>query len=224
MLVLALLDFWLAWKVTSIQCLPIHSKHFNFVFFSGKMYLNGNILVFLFPFFFLALLLLAFLFCVSIKYFNWFSVCFLQYLPHSEHRDDATPISNGWQGSEVIQSVWSVGGSGHNKSYCHTLAISICPLTWREDRRGTTDDQATSGLMSVCLSQPSVTAEKEKTEGATWLGRIIREQIERWDQVTALRFQTGGRHQKPLACLLASALVTWSMYDICRTVMRIYIY
>ena len=31
---------------------------------------------------------------------------------------------------------------------------------------------------------------KEKTEGSTGLGRMTREQIERWDQMTALRFQT----------------------------------
>ena len=34
-------------------------------------------------------------------------------------------------------------------------------------------------------------AKKEKTEGATGLGRKTREQIERWNQMTALRFQTG---------------------------------
>ena len=35
---------------------------------------------------------------------------------------------------------------------------------------------------------------KEKTEGATGLGRrIIREQIARWNQMTALRFLTAGK-------------------------------
>ena len=33
---------------------------------------------------------------------------------------------------------------------------------------------------------------REKTEGATGLGRITREQIELWNQMTALGFQTGG--------------------------------
>ena len=32
---------------------------------------------------------------------------------------------------------------------------------------------------------------KEKTEGATEPGRITIEQTERWNQLTALRFQTG---------------------------------
>ena len=31
----------------------------------------------------------------------------------------------------------------------------------------------------------------EKTEGATGLGKITREQIERWNEMTARRFQTG---------------------------------
>ena len=35
---------------------------------------------------------------------------------------------------------------------------------------------------------------KEKTEGATGLGRITREQLEKWNQMTAVRLQTGGRH------------------------------
>ena len=33
---------------------------------------------------------------------------------------------------------------------------------------------------------------KERTEGATGLGRITREQIEKWNQMTALRVQAGG--------------------------------
>ena len=33
---------------------------------------------------------------------------------------------------------------------------------------------------------------KEKTEGATRPGRITREKMEKWNQMTALRFQTGG--------------------------------
>ena len=34
--------------------------------------------------------------------------------------------------------------------------------------------------------------QKQKAEGATGLGRITREQIKRCNQMTALRFQTGG--------------------------------
>ena len=42
---------------------------------------------------------------------------------------------------------------------------------------------------------------KEKTEGAAGQDRITRKQIERWNQTTAARFQTGGRHQKSPASL-----------------------
>ena len=38
-------------------------------------------------------------------------------------------------------------------------------------------------------------AEKDKTERVTGLGRGTREEIAKWNQMTALRFQTGGRHQ-----------------------------
>ena len=34
-----------------------------------------------------------------------------------------------------------------------------------------------------------VVSKKEKTEGATGLGRITREEIDRWNQMTALKFQ-----------------------------------
>ena len=44
---------------------------------------------------------------------------------------------------------------------------------------------------------------KEKTEGATGPGRITREQIEKCNQITALRSQTRERHQKSLASLRA---------------------
>ena len=37
--------------------------------------------------------------------------------------------------------------------------------------------------------------EKYKTERVTRLGRRTREEIAKWNQMTALRFQTGGRHQ-----------------------------
>ena len=38
-------------------------------------------------------------------------------------------------------------------------------------------------------------AEKDKTERVTGLGRRTREEIAKWNQMTALKFQTGGRHQ-----------------------------
>ena len=44
---------------------------------------------------------------------------------------------------------------------------------------------------------------REKTEWATGLGRITRDQIESWNQLTALRFQTWGKHQKSPASLSA---------------------
>ena len=36
-------------------------------------------------------------------------------------------------------------------------------------------------------------AEKDKTERVTGLGRRTREEIEKWNQMTTLRFRTGGR-------------------------------
>ena len=46
-------------------------------------------------------------------------------------------------------------------------------------------------------------AENDKTERVTGLGRRTREEIAKWNQMTALRFQTGGggRHQTSLASL-----------------------
>ena len=40
---------------------------------------------------------------------------------------------------------------------------------------------------------------KEKTEGATGLGRVTKKQIEKWNKMTAPIFLTGGRHQKCMA-------------------------
>ena len=44
-------------------------------------------------------------------------------------------------------------------------------------------------------------AENDKTERVTGLGRRTREEIAKWNQMTALRFQTGGRHQTAPASL-----------------------
>ena len=44
-------------------------------------------------------------------------------------------------------------------------------------------------------------AEKDKTERVTGLGRRTREEIAKCNQMTALRFQTGGRRQTSPASL-----------------------
>ena len=44
-------------------------------------------------------------------------------------------------------------------------------------------------------------AEKDKTEQVTGLGRRTEEEIANWNQMTALRFQTGRRHQTSPASL-----------------------
>ena len=44
-------------------------------------------------------------------------------------------------------------------------------------------------------------AENDKTERVTGLGSRTREEIAKWNQMTALRFQTGGRHQTSPASL-----------------------
>ena len=44
-------------------------------------------------------------------------------------------------------------------------------------------------------------AEKDQIERVTGLGRRTREEIAKWNQMTALRFQTGGRHQASPASL-----------------------
>ena len=42
---------------------------------------------------------------------------------------------------------------------------------------------------------------KDKTERITGLGRRTREEIVKWNQMIALRFKTGGRHQTSPASL-----------------------
>ena len=44
-------------------------------------------------------------------------------------------------------------------------------------------------------------AEEDKTKKLTGLGRRTREEIAKWNQMTALRFQTGRRHHTFLASL-----------------------
>ena len=55
-------------------------------------------------------------------------------------------------------------------------------------------------------------AENDKTERVTGLGRRTREEIAKWNQMTALRFQTGGRHQTSPASLrgLPKGFMTWT--------------
>ena len=51
------------------------------------------------------------------------------------------------------------------------------------------------------LEKKGQQAEKDTTERVTRLGRRTREAIAKWNQMTALRFQTGGRHQTSPASL-----------------------
>ena len=44
-------------------------------------------------------------------------------------------------------------------------------------------------------------AENDQTERVTGQGRRTREEIAKWNQMTALRFHTGGRHQTSPASL-----------------------
>ena len=53
--------------------------------------------------------------------------------------------------------------------------------------------------------------EKDKTERITGLGRRTREDIAKWNKMTALRFQTGGRHQTSPAYLRGAC---WGLGDI----------
>ena len=50
-------------------------------------------------------------------------------------------------------------------------------------------------------NRPTASEEEDRTKG---LNKIINEQIQKWNQMTALRFQTGGRWQTFLASLLVS--------------------
>ena len=45
-------------------------------------------------------------------------------------------------------------------------------------------------------SQENGPAEKDRMERVTGLSRRTKEEIVKWNQMTALRFQTVGRHQK----------------------------
>ena len=51
-------------------------------------------------------------------------------------------------------------------------------------------------------------AEKDKTEKVTGLGRGTRQEIAKWNQMTALRFQTGGKHQTSPASLRSTRPIT----------------
>ena len=55
-------------------------------------------------------------------------------------------------------------------------------------------------------------AEKDKTERATGLGRREREEIAKWNQTTALRFQTGGRHQTSQTSLWGNTKVVCELF------------
>ena len=51
------------------------------------------------------------------------------------------------------------------------------------------------------LEERASMQKKDKTERVTGLGRRTREEIAKWNQMTALRFQTMGRHQTSPASL-----------------------
>ena len=53
-------------------------------------------------------------------------------------------------------------------------------------------------------------AENDKTERLTGLGKRTRKEIAKWNQMTALRFQTGGRHQTSPASLRGADIGRWS--------------
>ena len=57
-------------------------------------------------------------------------------------------------------------------------------------------------------------AENDKTERVTGLGRRKREEIAKWNQMTALRFQTRGRHQTSPASLRGTEAITNLKYYI----------
>ena len=57
-----------------------------------------------------------------------------------------------------------------------------------------------------------------KTERATGVGRRARKEIVKWNQTTALRFKTGGRHQTSLASLRGPLL--WADRQIDRQIDR----
>ena len=50
---------------------------------------------------------------------------------------------------------------------------------------------------------------KDKTERVTGLDRKTREEIVKWNQMTALRLQSWGRHQTSPASLVASVKGSW---------------
>ena len=52
-------------------------------------------------------------------------------------------------------------------------------------------------------------AENDKTERVTGLGRRTSEEIAKWNQMTALRFQTEGRHQTSPASLRRAGGGEW---------------
>ena len=57
---------------------------------------------------------------------------------------------------------------------------------------------------------------KEKTEGATGLGRVTREEIEKWNQTTTLRFETGGdirRTRRQWICFIHSKKLQYKCFE-----------
>ena len=64
------------------------------------------------------------------------------------------------------------------------------------------------------LSRLDQQAEKDKTERVLVLGRRTREEIVKWNQMTALRFQTGEKHPTSPASLWGQE--EWTCYQFCQ--------
>ena len=71
-----------------------------------------------------------------------------------------------------------------NQKKAYLLTKNIGRIFWKKFRK--MDQQA---------------EKKDKTERIIGLGRRTREEIVKWNQMTALRYQTGGRHQTSLVSL-----------------------
>ena len=68
--------------------------------------------------------------------------------------------------------------------------------------------------------------QKKKTERVTELARRTREETAKWNQMTALRFQTGGRHQISTASLQGATEIynqklLWILFTLTRPVISI---
>ena len=58
-------------------------------------------------------------------------------------------------------------------------------------------------------------AGRKNTERVTGLGRRTREEIVKWNQMTVMRFETGGRHQTSQDCLQGVLTVKLAEIQVC---------